>query len=469
MAYASDIFTTDPNGDTDTTTELVTNQMFNTLARMGPSGKWEGVLAERWEIVSDTSVRFHLRSGVKFHNGDPLTSEDVKFSLDHIRDTVVKSPMAPLVEPLEAIVPDGPLTVLVKTKQPSAVLFNLIGFWIMPAKYYQRVGQDGFVRAPVGSGPYRFKEWKKDVHVVMEAFPGYWRGAPSIQTYEYRPIPEDAARLAALQNNEVDLIRPLPVDQVAAIKAQPDLWVASRPGQQIYCGLDTLTFKPFMDRRVRQAINHGVNVGSIVKNLFSGYATRLNGPFFTVTPGYDRSLPPYSYDPQKAKQLLTEAGYGSGFDVTLTIPAGLQGAQKFPEVGQAIAGDLAQIGVRVKIAQVDSAEAFSLYRARKFQMYLFAWQSSPESGRHVEALFASYTRGYYYKSPQADKLIQPYMQTLDPAKRAALGRQLLHFLDDDAPWLFLYQEPDLYGVRKNVMWKPNTYDYIIYVDELKMT
>jgi peptide/nickel transport system substrate-binding protein len=469
MAEASDIFTTDPIDNTDTTSHLVLSEMFDALLQMGPTGKFVGSLATGWDIINDTTVRFHLRPGVKFHNGDPLTSEDIKFSLDHINDPAVKSPSKPIFEPLDVIVPDGPLTVLVKTKEPYAALFSLLyQLWIMPAKYYQKVGQAGFVNAPIGTGAYRFKEWKKDVHVAMEAFPGYWRGRPSIQAFEYRPIPEDAARIAALQNNEVDLIRPLPVDQVAAIKANPDLWVANRPGQQIYCGLDTLRFKPFTDRRVRQAINYGVNVDSIVKNLFLGYATRLNGPFFTVTPGYDRSLAPYAYDPAKAKQLLTEAGYGNGFDVTLTVPVGSQGAQKLPEVGQAIAGDLGRVGVRVKIVQVEAAEGFSLYRAGKFQMYMFPWQSSPESGLHVETLFASYTRGYYYKNPEADKLIRPFMQTLDPAKRAALGRTLLRFLRDEAPWLFLYEEPDLYGVRKSVAWKPNTYDYIIHVDELKM-
>jgi peptide/nickel transport system substrate-binding protein len=470
MGDASDIFTVDPVDNTDNTTHMVLSQMYECLIQMGRAGRFEGVLAERWEVLDPTTVRFQLRPGVKFHNGDALTSDDIKFTFDHLTDPALKSPDAPVFEPMDAVVPDGPLTVLVKTKRPYAALFSLLyGMWIIPAKYYQRVGATGFARAPVGTGAYRFREWTKDVHVVMEAFPGYWRGAPPVHGFQYRPIPEDAARVAALQNNEVDLIHPLPVDQITSLKAQADLQVATRPGQQIYCGLDTLTFKPFTDRRVRQAINYGVNVDSIVKNLFLGYATRLNGPFFIVTPGYDPSLAAYPYDPAKAKQLLAEAGYGSGFDVTLTVPTGIQGAQKLPEVGEAIAGDLARIGVRAKIEQVESAEAFSLYRALKFQMYIFPWGSSPESGLHVETLLASYTRGYYYKNPEADKLIQPYMQTLDPAKRAALGRRLLRFLHDDAPWLFLYEEPDVYGFSKNVVWTPNKYDYIIHVDEVKMS
>jgi peptide/nickel transport system substrate-binding protein len=470
MAYASDIFTTNPIMHTDTTTNVVLAQMYEPLVRMGRNGKWEGALAKRWEIANDTTVRFRLYSGIRFHNGDPLTSEDVKFTLDRIRDPAVKSPAAPLFEELDSVTADDPLTVTIRTKHPYAPLFTmLVGAPVLPAKHFRQLGEAGFVRAPIGTGAYRFKEWVKDVRVVMEAFPGYWRSAPAISGYTYRPIPEDAARLGALENDEVDLIRPLPVDQVAVLKGRSDLRVANRPGQQIYCGLNTLTFAPFKDRRVRQAVNHGVNVDSIVKNLFLGLAVRLNGPFFTVTPGYAAAIPAYPYSPDKAKRLLAEAGYAKGFDVTLTVPASIQGAQKFPEVGQAIAGDLNRIGVRAKLVQVEPATGFDQYRARKLEMYMFPWQSSPESGRHIETLFASYTRGYYYKSAEADALIKPYMATLDPQQRAAVGQKLMHLLHDDAPWLFLYQEPDLYGVRASVRWEPNKYDYFVYVDEMKLS
>jgi len=470
MAYASDIFTTNPLMHTDTTTNVVLNQMYEPLVRMGRSGKWEGALAKSWEIVSDTSVRFRLFSGIRFHNGDPLTSEDVKFTLDRVRDPAVKSPAAPLFEELASVTADDPLTVTVTTKHPYAPLFTmLVGGWVLPAKYFQQAGEGGFLRAPVGTGAYRFKEWTKDVRVVMEAFPGYWRGTPAIPGYVYRPIPEDAARLGALENDEVDLIRPLPVDLVDTVKGRSGLRVANRPGQQIYCGLNTLTFAPYRDRRVRQAINYGVNVDSIVKNLFLGLAERLNGPFFTVTPGYDASVPSYPYDPERAKRLLAEAGYAKGFNVTFTVPAGIQGAQKFPEVAQAIAGDLGRIGLRVKVVQVEPATGFDQYRARKLEMYMFPWQSSPESGRHIETLFASYTRGYYYQSGEADAAIRPYMATLDPQARAAVGRRLMRLLHDDAPWLFLYQEPDLYGVRASVRWTPNRYDYLVRVDEMKLS
>ena len=469
MAYASDIYTLDPDNHTDTTTHLVLSQMFDALVQMGRSGKWEPALAERWEVVNSTAVRFHLRKEVRFHNGDRLTGEDVKFTFDHIVDPGLKSPVQPLFAPVQSVTVDDPVTVTVRTKDPDAAMFSLLSrMWVIPARYMQRVGEEGFTKAPIGTGSYRFKQWVKDVRVEMEAFPGSWRGAPEIPGYSYRPIPEDAARIAALQNNEVDLIRPLAVDQVDTVKARPDLWVGTRPGQQIYCGLNTLTFTPFKDRRVRQAMNYGVNADGIVKNLFLGLAVRLNGPFFTVTPGFDRTLASYPYDPARAKQMLVEAGYANGFEVTLTVPAGVQGAQKFPEVAQAIAGDLSRIGVRVKLVQVEPAAGFDLYRARKLEMYLFPWQSSPESGLHIESLFASYTRGYYYKNAEADNLIKPYMATLDPKERDAVGRRLLRFLHDDAPWIFMYAEPDLYGVRKGVRWTPNPYDYIIRVGELKM-
>jgi len=468
MAYSADIFTTNPAHSGDTTTWVVLSQMFDPLVRLGRDGKWEGAAAERWEVLGPTTIRFHLRPGVKFHNGDALTSEDVKFTFDYIFDPAVKSVLAPSLADFQGLTIDGPLTVTITTKHPSAALFsNLAPAATLPAKYFQQVGASGFLKAPIGTGPYRFKEWVKDDHVTMEAFPGYARGAPSIPGYSYRAIPEDAARLAALENGEVDLIRPVPVDQAVSLK-RSDLRVASRPGQQVYCGLNTLTFAPFSDRRVRQAMNYGVNVESIVRNLLRGLATRLNGPFFPATPGYDTSIPAYAYDPQRARDLLAQAGYAKGFDVTLTVPTGYQGTQKLPEVGQAMAGDLARIGVRAKVVLVEPAKGFDLYAARKFEMYLFAWGSNPEAGRHIETLFASYTRGYYYKNAEVDSLIRPFMATLDVQGRATIGRRLLHVLHDDAPWIFLYTEPDLYGVRKSVQWTPNPYDYVVHVNEMKL-
>lgn len=471
LTYAakSDAFTLNPLMHTDTTTHTILGQIFEPPLTMGRNGKFVGVLAEDWQLVNDTTVRLVLRRNVKFHNGEELTAEAVKASLDFVLDPTVNSPARPTFDPVVGAEIIDSYTVDIKLRQPYAAYTTVLSFlWLIPPKYFREVGPDGFGRQPIGTGPFKFVEWQKDVRLVVEANPDYWAGRPAIDRVVYRPIPEDSARIAGLQTGEVDLAFAIPVDRVADIESGRGLRVAHRPGQMIYIGLDTLKFEPFKDRRVRQALNYAIDVEGIVKNLFGGRAVRLNGPFFPVTPGYDPSIPPYSYDPARARSLLAEAGYPEGFEVRLDTPVGIQAAQRLKEVAEVVAENLKQVKISVKIQILEPAAAFDKYRAREFQMYIFPWASSPESGRHLHTLFHSKTRGYYYQNTEADRLLDIYMSTLDTAQRAAIGRQLLLFLREDAPWVFMYVEPDIYGIRDRVDWEPNQYDFRFQAYEAKL-
>jgi peptide/nickel transport system substrate-binding protein len=470
FAYKSDIFGLDPDMNTDTTSHVVHLQMFDTLCWLQPDATYAGGLAESWDFPDNQSIRFHLRKGVKFHNGDPFTAADVKFTIDHIFDPSLKSPFVPLLAEYDhgEVVDD--YTFVAHSKEPYAAFQAVLaGIFILPKAYLEKVGEDGFTAKPVGTGPFRFVSWQKGVSVQMEANPDYWGGKPSINRLVYRPIAEDSTRIAALQNNEAQFIAAVPVDQVKTLQADSRLKIESRPGQMIYLGLDTLRYPPLQKQEVRQALNYAVNVQSIVTNLFDNLAVRLNGPFFPVQPGYDPSLPPFPYDPERAKSLLAAAGYPNGFPLNLTVSAGIQAAQNLDQVGQAIAADLGKVGVQVKIDSVDPQEAFSLYAAKKFQAYIFPWASNPTTGQHIYTLLYSKSRGYYYQNPQADALILKYMAATDPAQRAAIGKQLLEFFRTDCPWVYLYEEPDIYGLRSNVDWKPFAADYLVHFDQVKMS
>jgi len=154
--------------------------------------------------------------------------------------------------------------------------------------------------------------------------------------------------------------------------------------------------------------------------------------------------------------------------VEFAVSPSFQGIAKGTEVGEAIAGQLARVGVRAKLAIQDSAAIFSGYSAKKLQMYMFAWKSSPESGRHLETLLHSKTRGYYYQNPDTDRLIDAYFAELDPKKRQALGRELHAYLREDAPWIFLYQQMDLFAARKNVTWEAKP-DYLMRMRDVAVT
>ena len=462
ISQKADVETFDPSQSNNTTTHNVTINVFDTLIRLSDDGRdFVGELAESWKLVDPTTWQFKLRRGVKFHNGEELNAAAVKFSLDSTLDLERKTRQRPTYVAFKEVRIDDPYTVSIITHKPYAIALTQLQYlMVVPPGYIKQVGWDEFGRKPVGSGAFKFKEWERDVRVVLEANDAYWKGKPKVRTVAFRAIPEDASRIAAVQRGEVDIIDAVPYDRIKELQGSPTVKITQRQGEQVYVGLDTLRVEPLKKREVRQALNYAVNADALVKNLLLGYAVRLNGPMFPTTPGYDEKQPAYAYDPERAKRLLAQAGYPNGFEVEFAVSPAFQGIAKGTEVGEAIAGQLGRVGVRAKINVQDSAALFSAYSAKKLQMYLFAWKSSPEAGRHLETLLHSKTRGYYYQNPEADLLIDAYFVALDPKKRQEIGRQLHAFLREDAPWIFLYQQMDLFAVRKGVAWEAKP-DYLM--------
>ena len=462
ISQKADVETFDPSQSNNTTTHNVTINLFDTLVRLSDDGRdFVGELAESWKVVDPTTWQFRLRRGVKFHNGEELNAAAVKFSLDSTLDLERKTRQRPTYVAFKEVRIDDPYTVSIITHKPYAIALTQLQYlMVVPPGYIKQVGWDEFGRKPVGSGAFKFKEWERDVRVVLEANDAYWKGKPKVRSLAFRAIPEDASRIAAVQRGEVDIIDAVPYDRIKELQGSPTVKITQRQGEQVYVGLDTLRVEPLKKREVRQALNHAVNADALVKNLLLGYAVRLNGPMFPTTPGYDEKQPAYAYDPERAKRLLAQAGYPNGFEVEFAVSPAFQGIAKGTEVGEAIAGQLGRVGVRAKLNVQDSAALFNAYSAKKLQMYLFAWKSSPEAGRHLETLLHSKTRGYYYQNPEADLLIDAYFVALDPKKRQEIGRQLHAFLREDAPWIFLYQQMDLFAVRKSVVWEAKP-DYLM--------
>jgi len=470
FAYKSDLQTTDPHLTTDSTSQMVHFQIFEPLVKMGRDGQFEGVLAESWETPDDLTWRFHLRQGVTFHNGEAFNADAVTFSLDRIRKPELESPAASGLAPITGITKVDDFTVDVVSAEPYAAMLSILygGLAILPPGYIAEVGDDGFAQAPVGTGPYTFVEWAKDVEVRMAAYADHWRGKPAIEELVFRPIPEDSARIAALQNEEVDWIAALNIERVADFEDSDQITIGTRPGQGIYAQMDTVKTEVFTSREVRQAVNHAVNVQSIIDDLLDGRATRLPSVFFSSTPGFDPDMAPYAHDPDLARQLLSDAGYGDGFEVTFSVAPGQQAAQKLQEVGEAIAQDLSQVGITANLELLDPSVHSERYHNAEFQFFVSAWGSSHESGRYVDTLLHSQRRGYYYQNPEADALINDFMQTVDPDARAAAGKAANEYLYEDAPWLFLYQEPDIYGYLSSVQWEPNPYDIYFHAYEVSL-
>ncbi len=467
IAYGIAPETMDPQLHSNTVTESVLRNIFETLiVRDADMKTLKPGLAESWEFLNPTTLQLKLRKGVKFHNGEPFNAEAVKFSLDRARDPEKKARLRFLVAPIKEVQIVDEYTVNLITEKPDPLLLGrLTGYAsnIVPPKYVQEKGDEYIASHPVGTGPYKFVSWVKDGDLTLEANPDYWGPAPRIKKVIIRPIPEDSTRVAALKTGEADIIVNVPPAEIEGINQSGKARVVTVPsGRIMHIMLDDLD-GPTADKRVRQALNYAVDVESIINNILGGYGTRIA---VTLTPldfGYDPDLQPYPYDPEKARQLLTEAGYPDGFEITFDAPKGRY--PKDAEVAQAIAGQLEKVGIKAKVITNEWALFNSKCKSREIgDMSLWGWGTLnfDASGR-LRPLFGT-AKGYpdkvtcrqTYSNPDLDALLKEAAETTDEAKRLDLYKQAQHIVYEDAPNVFLYELEDIYGVSSRVEWTPRS-------------
>jgi len=475
-AQSNDVLTISQGADTDTLSPLTTavtpssnvfNQIFDGLCAHDPNGKLVPALATSWKQISATKWQFNLRHGVKFSNGDPFTSADVKFTVEKVQDPAFKSQKADRVSMIAQVLTPNPYTVIYVTKKPSALMPGRpYDLRIVDAKYWQAHGDAYEVDHPMGTGPYMLKEWKKDDHLTMVANPNYWGGNVAIKTIVWRPIPESASRVAALQTGETDIITNVPpqnADQVAngkltklgTAKSDRVLFIAfntQKPGIQ-----DNVAF--------RQAINYAVNVPAIVKTVLGGHGFPLrNGPLPPNFVGYDPKLPSYHYDPEKAKDLLKQAGVNGPLNVVLNSPSGRYNMDK--EVAQAVAGQLQVVGINATVQTQEWTNYVGQVSHKALTpMYELGWGNDTfDADGTLTPLFTTDYPISTWGTPETDKEIADARYELDPKKRAADYAKIQETIFQQAPWLFLFEYEDLYGINKRVAWQPRSDELIVCKD-----
>lgn len=405
-------------------------------------------LAESWKFSDDTTLRVKLKPNLTFHNGEPIDAASVKYSFERLVNPELKSPHAGRMEQITAVKVIDPLTVEFKTKAPFAPILHLMSYYltIVPQKATAATDPDAFNRKPLGAGPYMVESWQKGGDVVLKAFDKYWAGKPAYDRVIIRAIPEESARVAAFVTGEVDIVEGMSVESQRAIEKSGKGVLTDSMGVMPYVGLNT-NKPPFNDQRVRQAVNFGVDRATIKKVLFNDRGLLTPGPISPRTFGADRSLKAYTYDVTKAKQLLADAGFPNGFDTTLSYPTNMTQIQ---EQAQAIAADLAKIGVRAKLQPLDRAIMFQKYKNREQDMYIYWWDDAPEPDRYMYSLFNSKSRDYYYKNAETDALLEKGRSTLDRGQREKIYNQIDRKLYQEAPWVFLYVIPETYAVSNKV-------------------
>jgi peptide/nickel transport system substrate-binding protein len=420
-------------------------------------------LAESWKATDATTWEFKLRQGVKFHNGEPFDSASVKYTFDQCLPPVRKSPCLRL-EAIDSYSAPDPQTFIIKTKAADATFpAKLAQVMILPAKYYAEKGPDGFKAAPVGTGPFQFESYERDKQVTLKAFPSSWRGAPKVEKVIFKQIPDVATQVQALQAGEIDLMRLTSKDQYDEVKAKGFKVYNTLIGSTTVVDLETIKGGPLADIRVRQALNLAVNKAEMAQALFGDLtkpAYQVIGP---VGLGYDPNLKPdTSYDPEKAKDLLKQAGIGDG-QLSLTIPY-LSGRVGGKETLDALTQYLGQIGVKVTPQPLDSGNYFAQFNKNQLgpAAIISRVYSPSDDGTLAIEWFTKFFATQRYNNDQLNTLYAQSLAEFDLAKREDLVRKMNKLVLDDYASIPLYYSFDIFASSNKVDgFKPSSNGYLI--------
>ncbi len=433
----------DPLVTTNAFSRSMMKALFDTLVTLDPQLKAQPALATSWENPSDTTWRFKLRQGVKFHDGSPFNAEVAKYSLERFVDPNTKNPEAAVLKPITSVKVIDDSTLELTTDGPFAgTLTALQNAFIMSPTAVQAAG-DQVAKKPIGTGQYKFVEWVPGERLVMDANPDYWGTKAKIQKLTWKPVAEASTRIVALRTGQADLIANIPPQMMDQITG-PDMKLERVPGILIAI-MFNFAMKPFDDPKVRQALNYAVNVDEIIQFVLGGAATRLASATKPGMLGHDPDLKPYPYDPAKAKQLLTEAGFPNGFEATLDAPTGRYLNDK--AVAEAIVGQLNKVGLNITLSLPEYPALVQKIVGHTSQFYLIG---SVEPATEIAFPRAFKTGGAFYQgypNTEVADQIDKANRTLDRAEREKLFMQVNRQVQQDAPWLFLYAQQDTYGLR----------------------
>ncbi len=461
---------------------------FDKLINFDQNMDLEPNLALSWDALDDSTWQIKLREGVKFHDGTPLTAGDVKFTIERA-PTVPNSPSsyARFLKPIKGVEVVDDHTLKLLTDGPFPLLPRYLAtFAIVSKKNGEGAATDDYNsgKAMIGTGPFKFVSWTKGDSIVFKRNDDYWGKKPEWDTVTLRPIPQNASRVAALLAGDVDVIEQVPPSDIARIKADPDRDIAQAVSNMvIYIHMDSdrdaspfvtdkdgkpLGKNPLKDPRVRKAMSMAINRQAIVDRVLEGAGVPAGQIQVEGTFAFSPDLKPETYDPEKAKALLAEAGWGDGFGLTLDAPADryVNDAQ----VAEAVAQMLSRVGIATKVETMPAAVLFSRGTKLEFSVLMAGW--NPNTGEPSEVLagllhtydkekgFGGANRGRY-SNPAMDEALEKALVTVDKAEHEALLIKAMQEVRSNDGVLFLHHQMNTWGMRKGLSVSPRVDAYTL--------
>jgi peptide/nickel transport system substrate-binding protein len=444
----------DPQGQWNPDSYYVYRNIFDNVVTRDNNGRIAPQIAISWERISDTEMRFEIRNDVTFHDGAPLTADDVVFSVGRITDPAFASPQLGQFNKITGARAEGPHAVILTTDGPyPALLAQLVKLSVVPKHVVEAVGDEAFNLNPVGSGPYRFDAWQRGVSVTLRRNEAYWGAAGQFETAVFRAVPDASTRIADLQAGAADLVVSLDSDQARQLEGAPGVKPLIVQTERVaYLGLNA-TQPPFDDLRLRQAVAYAIDKEGIADGILGG-GERVVGEIASPAHfGWVDGVAPYPYDPAKAKALVAEAGASATGEILFdTAPVFDQ------RIVQALQQMLTDAGFGVSINMTDMATYLKKAQGPREQRPALSfgrWSCACQDADGIMyPLLHSSSNWSRYSNPEMDALLETARSSLDDAARLEAYAKAHRIVREDVALVPLYQAAIIYGAREGLQWTP---------------
>jgi peptide/nickel transport system substrate-binding protein len=435
-------------------------------------GEYVGMLAERWEVKDPNNWIFYLRKNAKFHDGSPLTAADVVHSFNRMKNDP-HSKQTQYAAPIASVTAINNYTVRFTTHKPTAPLLEYLfdRFAVTSKAIYDKYGPEVADRKyPFGAGPYKFRELIPGQRLVIgknQDYPGMREKKQAPDEVVFRIMREPEQRVTALLNGEIQIAQFIPPHLRDRVEKKPNTRVSVTNSVEPMFLAMSPKVKPWDNRSLRQAVSYAIDRDTIIATILQGQATRLDGPIGTGQYGFNPNLKPkYGYDPAKAKKLVVEAGYPDGIDVELYTPVGRYALDK--QIAEAMVPMLNAVGIRAKLQTPEWATLWANVQAGKVPFYYLGRGSVVDPSVYLAEQFE--TGGsprIGYSNPKLDALLSEERATFDPAKRKKVLSEAMSLITEEAPAHFLWRHQFLYGIARNVEFRPRP-NGRIFAEDIKV-